>query len=53
MGCKLGYHILVLPNQVLLTNSVPTNEVLLQPVRSGLVIAVCDLQRLCIEHLVY
>ena len=26
---KLGYHILVLPNQVLLINSVLTNEVLL------------------------
>ena len=29
MGFKLGYHILVLPNQVLLINSVLTNEVLL------------------------
>ena len=31
MGYKLamGYHILVLPNQVLLINSVLTNEVLL------------------------
>ena len=29
MGYKLGYHILVLPNQVLLINSVHTNEVLL------------------------
>ena len=29
MGCKLGYHILVLPNQVLLINSVLTNKVLL------------------------
>ena len=29
MGYKLGYHILVLPNQVLLNNSVLTNEVLL------------------------
>jgi hypothetical protein len=28
MGYKLGYHILVLPNQVLLINSVLTNEVL-------------------------
>jgi hypothetical protein len=26
MGYKLGYHILVLPNQVLLINSVLTNE---------------------------
>ena len=29
MGYKLEYHILVLPNQVLLINSVLTNEVLL------------------------
>ena len=29
MGYKLGYHILVLLNQALLTNSVLTNEVLL------------------------
>ena len=29
MGYKLGYHILVLPNQVLLVNSVLANEVLL------------------------
>jgi hypothetical protein len=29
MGYKLGYHILVLPNQVLLINSVLTNEVIL------------------------
>ena len=29
MGYKLGYHILVLPNQVLHINSVLTNEVLL------------------------
>ena len=29
MGYKLGYHILVLPNQVLLINGVLTNEVLL------------------------
>ena len=29
MGYKLGYHILVLPNQVLLINSVLTNQVLL------------------------
>ena len=29
MGYKLGYHILVLPNQVVLINSVLTNEVLL------------------------
>ena len=29
MGYKLGYHILVLPNQILLINSVLTNEVLL------------------------
>ena len=29
MGYKLGYHILVLPNQVLLINSVLTDEVLL------------------------
>jgi hypothetical protein len=29
MGYKLGYHILVLPDQVLLINSVLTNEVLL------------------------
>ena len=29
MGYKLGYHILVLPNKVLLINSVLTNEVLL------------------------
>ena len=29
MGYKLGYRILVLPNQVLLINSVLTNEVLL------------------------
>ena len=29
MGYRLGYHILVLPNQVLLINSVLTNEVLL------------------------
>ena len=29
MDYKLGYHILVLPNQVLLINSVLTNEVLL------------------------
>ena len=29
MGYKLGYHILVLPNQVFLINSVPSSEVLL------------------------
>jgi hypothetical protein len=29
VGYKLGYHILVLPNQVLLINSALTNEVLL------------------------
>ena len=29
MGLKLRYHILILPNQVLLINSVLTNEVLL------------------------
>ena len=29
MGYKLGYHILVLPNQALIINSVLTNEVLL------------------------
>ena len=33
MGYKLGYHILVLPNQVLLINSVLTNEVLLYVVQ--------------------
>ena len=41
MGYKLGYHILVLPNQVLLINSVLTSEVLLyltiqQPLKSDI-----------------
>ena len=33
MGYKVGYHVLALPNQVLLINSVLTNEVLLCVVR--------------------
>jgi hypothetical protein len=44
MGYKLGYHILVLPNQVLLINSVLTNEVLLY-VKTSVCSAYC-----CVLH---
>ena len=43
MGYKLGYHILVLPNQVLLINSVLINEVLLYPEYAKL--DTCTIQR--------
>ena len=44
MGYRLGYHILVLPNQVLLISSVLTNEVLLYVVYPGAqLISLCSL----------
>ena len=42
MGYKLGYHILVLPSQVLLINSVLTNEVLLYYVYHMLCFYLCS-----------
>ena len=50
MGYKLGYHILVLPNQVLLINSVLTNKVLLYTIVGSMLIH--SIHSLC-THIMY